>query len=154
MSNIFKCIIKVFQAIWEWLYSIGYGIASYVSKNKFKTANLVYSAIVLAILILVYIFGETTYAARNGLTIGGEIFYFICIALMFHFMRSAFVKWRVEKVKCKFRMPPKRFTFADDEMVVFDKTRMQELVMFVYDVEEELQRRGYYDNIPKNEEDK
>lgn len=110
--------------------------------DYFITSNLRNFAWILNFILpyLMYIVGQNVYAARGYLGVGGELFLPIIFYMITYVLRSYANK--IGK-GTTIPVPEKRFTEVDDYGEVnIRQDRIQELILYVADLEDWLERKG------------
>lgn len=106
-------------------------------KNNINNIMLI---VYLVIPYLMYYIGQYVRESRGKMAIGGEIFIPIIIYLIIYYIRAYY-----RKVKKSFDIPApnKRFTEKlDDGQVNVEVERVQELILYLSDLEDYLEKRG------------
>ncbi len=89
---------------------------------------------------IMYIIGQYVHDKRGEILPGGEIFIPIIFGLIICLLRSYANK--IGK-GTKVPIPPKRFTYVDDDgEVTISYHRIQELILYLADLEDWLERKG------------
>ena len=89
---------------------------------------------------IMYIIGQQVMMDRNKFTVGGEIFVPLVFAIIIYYLRSTANKMRKG---ITIPLPDKRFTTVDDDgEVSIENKRVQELILYMADLEDWLERRG------------
>lgn len=110
--------------------------------NYFITSNLRNFAWILNFILpyLMYIIGQNVYAKRGHLSVGGEIFLPVVFCVIIYVLRSYANK--IGK-GTTIPVPDKRFTEVDDYgEVSIPNSRIQELILYLADLEDWLERKG------------
>lgn len=110
--------------------------------DYFITNNLRNFARILNFILpyLMYIIGQNVYATRGYFGIGGELFIPIIFCVIIYVFRSYANK--IGK-GTTIPVPEKRFTEVDDyDEVSIPNNRIQELILYVADLEDWLERKG------------
>lgn len=110
--------------------------------NYFITSNLRNFAWLLNFILpyLMYLVGQNVCASRGYLAAGGELFIPIIFCAITYYLRSYANK--IGK-GATIPVPDKRFTEVDDEGEVSIKnSRIQELILYLADLEDWLERKG------------
>lgn len=120
------------EIIKDWLRGIIYTIQS----------NLRVYARILEMLspYIMYAIGQIVFEERGQFHIGGEVFIPIMFYMIVHFMRAYANK--IGK-GTTIPIPSKRFTEVDDnDEVSIENNRVQELLLYVADLEDWMERKG------------
>lgn len=89
-----------------------------------------------------YFLGQKLMADRNEYIFGGELFIPILVILIVSFLRSLADKMNVGN---RVPVPDKRFTeVGDDGEVTIIQDRIQELILYVADLEDYLEKKNYF----------
>ena len=110
--------------------------------DYFITSNLRNFAWILNFILpyLMYIVGQNAYATRGYLGVGGELFIPIIFCVITYVLRSYANK--IGK-GTTIPVPSKRFTEVDDYgEVSISNNRIQELILYLADLEDWLERKG------------
>lgn len=130
-------MIKQFLRIMkEVLLDAVYGITYFVG------SNLRFFADILSIICpyIMYFMGQYVFGYRGKFGVGGELFLPLVFAAVIYIIRQFANK--IGKGS-SIPVPRKRFTEVDDDgEVSVDQSRLQELILYVADVEDWLERHG------------
>ena len=110
--------------------------------NYFITSNLRNFAWFLNFILpyLMYVVGQNVYATRGYLSVGGELFIPIVFCVITYILRSYANKIGKGEI---IPVPEKRFTQVDDYgEVSIENNRIQELILYLADLEDWLERKG------------
>lgn len=110
--------------------------------DYFITSNLRNFAWLLNFILpyLMYLVGQNVYASRGYLGVGGELFIPIIFCVITYYLRSYANK--IGK-GTTIPVPDKRFTEVDDDgEVSIPNNRIQELILYLADLEDWLERKG------------
>jgi len=110
--------------------------------DYFITNNLRNFAWILNFILpyLMYIIGQNVYVARGHFDVGGELFIPIIFCMITYVLRSYANK--IGK-GTTIPVPEKRFTEVDDYgEVSIESNRIQELILYLADLEDWLERKG------------
>lgn len=108
----------------------------------FVENNLVVFASILNMLVpyIMYFIGQDSVLSRGEFAIGGEIFIPLFFAVVIYILKS--VANKIGK-GVTIPLPGKRFTEVDDDgEVSIENKRVQELILYVADLEDWLERKG------------
>lgn len=129
MRKFFRIIIEItLDAINNLMYFI---------KN-----NLVRFATLLNLILpyLMYCVGQYVANNRNEFAIGGEIFIPLIFVVIIYYLKSTANKLRKGLT---IPVPDKRFTSVDEDgEVTIENRRIQELILYLADLEDWLERKG------------
>ena len=113
-----------------------YSVTLFVKENLRNFANL----LILLSPFVSLLVGQEVYKERGKFAIGGEIFIPICILIFAYFLISYANK--IGK-GTTIPVPAKRFTeIDDDDEVSIENNRLQELILYMADLEDWLERKG------------
>lgn len=129
MRKLFRILIEVTaDALFHFVY--------FVKHNLMNFANILN----LLIPYVMYFVGQKVMFDRGAITVGGEIFLPMVFVVVIYYLRSAANK--IGK-GITIPIPDKRFTQVDDdgEVSVAHK-RIQEMLLYVADLEDWLERKG------------
>lgn len=129
MKRVIKIIIEI---TYEAICNFGYFI-----KN-----NLVTFANILSLIApyIMYLLGQYTAINRNRIAVGGEIFIPLMFAVLIFYLKSTANKLGKGLT---IPIPNKRFTEVDDDgEVMVENKRIQELILYLADLEDWLERKG------------
>ena len=110
--------------------------------DYFITSNLRNFAWLLNFILpyLMYLVGQNVYASRERLAVGGELFIPIIFCVITYYLRSYANK--IGK-GTTIPVPDKRFTKVNDYgEVSIPNNRIQELILYLADLEDWLERKG------------
>lgn len=112
-------------------------VVYFVESNLRNFANLLNVLLPYAMLFI----GQYAYEKRDGFIIGGELFIPVIVYIVVYFIRSYANK--IGK-GTTIPVPQKRFTSVDDnDEVSIEHNRLQELLLYVADLEDWLERKGH-----------
>lgn len=114
-----------------------FGFVRYFLKN-----NLLNFAKILNLLLPygMYLIGQHIAIDRGCFAIGGEIFFPVIVAIIIYYLRATANKLGKGTT---FPVPDKRFTQVDDDgEVSVESKRIHEMILYVADTEDWLERRG------------
>lgn len=116
----------------EALYSVGYFIKSNL-RNFATILNI-------ALPYVMYFIGQYVATDRDKIAVGGELFVpILFIILIFYFKSTANKLGKGTTIP----LPDKRFTKVDDDgEVSIENKRVQELILYLADLEDWLERKG------------
>ena len=117
-------------------------IEALVSIAYFIKSNLRNLATILSIALpyVMYFIGQYVAADRNEITVGGEILVPILFMVLIFYIKSTANKLRKGT---NIPLPDKRFTKVDDDgEVSIENNRIQELILYLADLEDWLERKG------------
>ena len=129
MRTIFEVMLEV---ICDWLREIAYYIKS----------NLRHFAKILALVLpyVMYFIGQYVHNARGKMVVGSEIIIPLVISFIIYFVQAYANK--IGKGTST-PVPSKRFTeVSDDGEVSIDNARIQELILYIADLEDHFERKG------------
>ena len=129
MKKILRIILEITV---EALCNVGY----------FVKSNLRNFAIILNTVLpyIMYFIGQKAAINRNGIGIGTEIFIPIVFVVFIFYLKSTANKLRKGST---IPLPDKRFTkVEDDGEVTIENKRIQELILYLADLEDWLERKG------------
>lgn len=110
---------------------------SYIAKSNLR--NLAWLLNLLTPFIM-YFIGQHVVLNRGYFCVGGEIFIPILILFVIYFLRSMANKYRKGTT---IPVPEERFTEVDDDgEVSIRNDRLQELILYLADLEDWLERKG------------
>lgn len=123
--------MKILKAFIEIFLDIFYGIGYFIKKNLRSFANILN----IACPYLMYLYGF------NSNNIGYEVFIPVIIMFIVYFLRALANKLGTGDMV---PIPVKRFTEEDEDGEVYIRTdRVQELILYMADLENYLERKGY-----------
>lgn len=112
-------------------------IAYFVESNLRTFANFLSTLLPYVMLFV----GQYVYEKRDGFAIGGELFIPVIVYIVVYLIRSYANK--IGK-GTTIPVPQKRFTSVDDnDEVSIEHNRLQELLLYVADLEDWLERKGH-----------
>ena len=112
------------------------GISLFIANNLRNFANM----LVLIAPYLMFFVGQAVYKERGYISVGGELFIPILFLIVVYIIRSFANK--IGK-GITIPVPSKRFTEVDDDGEVnIRQDRIQELILYVADLEDWLERKG------------
>lgn len=129
MKKVLRIIVEITI---EALCSVGYFIKS----------NLRNFAIILNIALpyVMYFIGQYVAVDRKGVAVGGELFVPIVFIVFIFYIKSTANKLGKGTT---IPLPEKRFTkIEDDGEVTIENKRVQELILYLADLEDWLERKG------------
>lgn len=127
---------KGIKMLWEITREIGYSVLYFIESNLRYVANLVDIGLPYGM----YLLGQMVALERGRFAVGGEIFIPIVVCIVVYYMKE--IANRCNKGKC-IPIPRERFTEVDEDgEVSIDTSRTQELILYVADLEDWLERRG------------
>lgn len=129
MKKIFNIIVEV---TYETICSVGHFIES----------NMRNFAIILDVILpyAMYFLGQYAAIDRNNITVGGEIFIPIVLTIIIFYLKSMANKLGKG---ITIPIPDKRFTkVEDDGEVTIENKRIQELILYLADLEDWMERKG------------
>ena len=88
---------------------------------------------------IMYLIGQYVFKERGRIALGGELFIPIIIFILIWFINSYANK--IGKGSTV-PVPHKRFTEIDEDEVTVEHERIQEMILYVADVEDYLERKG------------
>lgn len=125
-----------------------FGILLEVTMDAFRNftyfikSNLITFANILNLITpyVMYFIGQTVASDRNEIAVGGEIFIPLALIVFIYYLRSTANKLGKGMT---IPVPEKRFTQVDDDgEVSIENKRIQELLLYVADLEDWLERKG------------
>lgn len=129
MRTILEVMLEI---ICDWLREIAY----YVKSNLRYFAKL----LILALPYVMYFIGQYVHNARGKMAVGSEILIPLIISFVVYFVQAYANK--IGK-GTSIPLPSKRFTqVSDDGEVSIDNDRVQELILYVADLEDHFERKG------------
>lgn len=111
-------------------------VTLFVKENLRNFANL----LMVLLPFVTYVLGQEVYKERGQFAVGGEIFIPIGV-----FVLAYFLKAYANKIGkgTTIPIPRKRFTEVDDDdEVSIENNRLQELILYMADLEDWLERKG------------
>ena len=127
---------KLFQIIYEITNEIICEISYFIKNNLMNFARF----LSLILPYLMYVLGQYTTYERGAIAIGGEIFIPVIFAFMIYYLKSIANKLRKG---IKIPLPDRRFTqVSEDGEVSMEHSRIQELLLYVADLEDWMERKG------------
>lgn len=128
MKKFFKVTTEI---IADALHNIAYFISS----------NLKNFAVFLGLLLpyAMYFIGQHSYSVKGKMCVGYELIIPVAIYIVICFMKS--YANRIGK-GTTIPIPTKRFTEIDDDEVTIDQNRLQEIILYLADLENWLERKG------------
>lgn len=127
-----KFFLIIIESTMDALHFLAYCIKS----NLLNFAN----ALGLILPYLMYLIGQHAALARGETAVGGEIFVPLVFMVIIYYLRS--IANKVGK-GVTVPVPDKRFTAVDDDgEVSIENNRIQELILYVADLEDWLERKG------------
>lgn len=127
---------KGIKMLWEITREIGCSVLYFIESNLGYVANLVDIGLPYGM----YLLGQTMVLERGKFAVGGEIFIPIAVCIVVYYMKE--IANRCNKGK-RIPIPRERFTEVDEDgEVSIDINRTQELILYVADLEDWLERRG------------
>lgn len=127
---------KFFRITREIISDAIYGFLYFIENQLLNFSRLLYFMLPYLMLFI----GEYVYRFREGYAIGSEVFIPIFIMITAYFIRTYANK--IGK-GTEVPTPEKRFTeISDDGEVSVDRERLNELLLYVADVEDYLERKG------------
>lgn len=129
MKKILRIVVEITI---EALCCIGYFIKSNL-RNFATILNI-------ALPYVMYLIGQCVAIDRNGIAVGGEILIPILFAILIYYIKSTANKLGKGTT---IPVPDKRFTkIEDDGEVTIENRRVQELILYLADLEDWLERKG------------
>lgn len=127
---------KVLRIIGEITFETFYGIAYFIESNLRN-----FAAILNVILpYVMYFIGQYVAADRKGIAVGGELFIPALFIVLIYYLKSTANKLGKGTT---IPTPEKRFTQVDDDgEVSIENNRVQELILYLADLEDWLERKG------------
>lgn len=124
------------KMLWEITKEVGYSILYFIESNLRYVAELVNIGLPYGM----YLLGQMLVLERGKFAVGGEVFVPIIVCIVVYYMKE--VANRCNKGK-RIPIPRERFTEVDEDgEVSIDTSRTQELILYVADLEDWLERRG------------
>lgn len=120
------------EIIVDVLYAVGY----FVKNNLTNFASI----LSLALPFVMYFVGQSVATSRNEIAVGSEIFIPILVCIVVYYLRSM-----ANKLGKGYNIPTpdKRFTEVDEDGEVSVRNdRVQELILYLADLEDWLERKG------------
>lgn len=129
MKKILRIIIEITV---EAICSVGYFIKS--NLRSFATI------LNIALPYVMYFIGQYVVADRKEIAVGGELFVPILFIVLIYYLKSTANKLGKGTT---IPVPDKRFTkIEDDGEVTIENRRVQELILYLADLEDWLERKG------------
>lgn len=127
---------KFFQIIFEITRDVCNEITYFIKNNLLNFAAFLN----LVLPYLMYYIGQYVVKERGATTFGGELFIPIIFVVITYYLRSMANKLRKG---IKIPLPEKRFTEIDEDgEVSIEHSRLQELILYIADLEDWLERKG------------
>lgn len=127
---------KVLRILFEVTADAFYSFTYFMKSNLVTFANIIN----LTIPFVMYFVGQWAVAERGHVQIGGEVFIPFGFIVVIYYLRSTANK--IGK-GITVPVPDKRFTQVDDDgEVSIENKRIQELLLYVADLEDWMERRG------------
>ena len=128
--------MKILKLIIEITLDIIFTIKRWVSNNL----RYIAAVITVALVYGMYIIGQYMFMQRAQFAIGGEAFIPLIVLIIIHYIRSAANKLNKGS---KIPKPQKRFTkVSDDGEISIENDRLQEVIVYVSNLGDWLERRG------------
>lgn len=128
-----KTFLRITMGI---ILDVIYLIIYFVSNNLKNFARLLNLLLPYAM----YIIGQYMYKERGKFAVGSELFIPICVCVVIYFLHSFANK--IGK-GITIPVPNERFTEVDDDgEVTVENRRLQELILYMADLEDWLERKG------------
>lgn len=127
---------KFFKIIGEITYDILCNIAYFAKNNLVRFSNVLN----LILPYLMYAIGQYVVISRDKFSIGGELFVPLFFTIIIYYLKSF-----ANKIGrgITIPIPEKRFTEVDEDgEVSIENNRIQELILYVADLEDWLERKG------------
>lgn len=127
---------KCMRMLWEITRGIGYSVLYFVESNLRYVAGLIDIGLPYGM----YLLGQAMALERGEFAIGGEIFVPAIVCIVVYYIKE--IANRCNKGK-RIPVPRERFTEVDEDgEVSIENSRLQELILYVADLEDWLERRG------------
>ena len=118
------------------IFDICYAMVYFIESNLNNFARLLN----LALPYLMYLIGQYVYEDRGKFAVGSEIFIPLIFCIIIYYIRSYANK--IGK-GTTIPVPNERFTEVDDDgEVSIENNRIQELILYLADLEDWLERKG------------
>lgn len=128
--------MKFLKIIWSIIVDLFYVFVDFIENNLRNFARMLN----LILPYFMYIIGQYVRNERGKITFGGEIFFPICFCIIIYFVRSYANK--IGK-GITIPVPEKRFTEVDEDgEVSIENRRVQELILYLADLEDWFERKG------------
>lgn len=127
---------RVLRILVEITYDAFCSFAYFVKNNLVNFANILN----LIIPYVMYFIGQYVAADRNEIAVGGELFVPLVFIVLIYYLRSTANK--IGK-GTTIPLPDKRFTQVDEDgEVSIEHKRIQELILYMADLEDWMERKG------------
>lgn len=127
---------RVLRILVEITYDAFCSFAYFVKNNLVNFANILN----LIIPYVMYFIGQYVVANRNEIAVGGELFVPLVFIVLIYYLRSTANK--IGK-GTTIPLPDKRFTQVDEDgEVSIEHKRIQELILYMADLEDWMERKG------------
>lgn len=131
-----KKVLRFFEIVWSIIMDVFAMVFMWLEDNLRNIAKLLN---ILLPFLMLYI-GQAVYQERGKFAVGGEILVPIFVGVIIYFFRSFANK--IGK-GMSIPTPSERFTEEDDDgEVTIPTSRIQELILYMNDLENWLERRG------------
>ena len=131
-----KKVLRFFEIAWSIVMDVFATVFMWLEDNLRNIAKLLN---ILLPFLMLYI-GQAVYQERGKFAVGGEILVPIFVGIIIYFFRSFANK--IGK-GMSIPTPSERFTEEDDDgEVTIPTSRIQELILYMNDLENWLERRG------------
>ena len=118
------------------IFDVCYAIGYFIENNLNNFARLLN----LVLPYLMYLIGQYVYEDRGKFAVGSEIFIPLIFCIIIYYIRSYANKIRKGTT---IPVPNERFTEVDDDgEVSIENNRIQELILYLADLEDWLERKG------------
>ena len=115
---------------------------AFYTVKEFIKSNLVTFANILNLIIpyIMYFCGQDMALERGKISVGGEMLFPLLFIVVIFFLKS--IANKIGK-GMTIPLPSKRFTQVDDDgEVSIENNRLQELILYIADLEDWMERRG------------
>ena len=127
---------RTFGIIMDTTYEIFRNVRYFIKNNLVTFANVLN----LILPYIMYLCGQDVANSRGKISIGGEIFFPLAFVVLIYYLKSMANKLGKGTT---IPLPEKRFTQVDDDgEVSVENKRLQELILYLADLEDWLERRG------------
>ena len=127
---------RVFKILVEITYETFCGFGYFIKSNLVTFANFLN----LIAPYVMYFIGQQVMFNRGGFAVGGEIFVPLVFVVIIYYLKSTANKMRKG---ITIPVPEKRFTSVDDDgEVTIENRRIQELILYLADLEDWMERKG------------
>lgn len=136
MNTILNVIIKSYEFIAETIFEVFSNVGNFLKNHLVTIANL----ITVIIPYVMYVVGQDVANEGKGFSIGWELIIPLMALLVVYTLKS--IANKIGK-GITIPIPSKRFTEVDDDgEVSIEVNRTQELLLYIADLEDWLERKG------------